>query len=134
MSKLDETMQELRDMAEMKDFGIPENHQDRLLRIMSDAMFVPVVKDELQHNHAERLWFWLETDRFMLFRNRVSVDNYVALDIQRGFNQFLPFSMARESGSDNYVENYKGAYYLTLEQTKALVEAMEIIRQKVSEL
>lgn len=106
---------------------------NRLYNTLSAVRLIPVLREELKYNHGEKLRFWLDEDRFMLFRNRISVDNYVALDIQRGRNQFLPFSMCRESHSDNYTGR-EGSYYLTLDEAKALVEAMEIIRHKVEEI
>lgn len=82
--------------------------------------FVPVDRGELQYNHAEKLKFWLDEGKFELFRNRISVDNYLA--ITKDGRQFYPFAMCRESNSDNYTGGTPTAYYLTTEDAQAIVD------------
>lgn len=90
-------------------------------KTIENTYFVKVDKDGLQFNHADKLSYWLGDD-FELFRDRISVDNYLA--IQKDRRQFYPFAMCREATSDNYM-NSKSAYYITLDEAKAIVKYME---------
>ena len=91
---------------------------------LDNVGFVLVTKEDLQYNHARRLSFWL-TEDFVLFRNKISVDNYLAIDVRKGWSQFYPFAMCRESSSNDYMSGSPTAYYLTAEQAKAIVEYIE---------
>lgn len=86
--------------------------------------FEEVDETKLQHNHAKVLSFWLNKDRFILFRNSISVDHYLAIDVKG--HQFYLFGKCRESNSDDYIEYRDGsAYYITTEQARAIVKYID---------
>lgn len=96
---------------------------------LREVGFEHVRKEDFEHNHAEKLKHWLDSE-FLLFRHSISVDHYLAFDLtRRGDGQFLPISMCREYNSDNYI-NREGTYYLTLRQINAIETVMEIIQEK----
>jgi hypothetical protein len=80
-------------------------------------------ENELQYNHRERLSFWLDKSRFVLFRGNILVDNYLAIDVNG--SQFYPFAMCREYNSENYVSGHQSAYYLTTEEARSIVKYID---------
>ena len=94
---------------------------------MENTFFELVDPKKLEYNHKKVLKFWLEKDKFILFRNRISVDQYLAVDVKG--RQFYPFGMCRESNSNNYIE-YKtpSAYYLTTEEARAIVKYIDNLK------
>lgn len=88
--------------------------------------FEEVDENKLQHNHAKVLSFWLNKDRFILFRDRISVDHYLAIDVKG--QQFYLFGKCRESNSDGYIEHRdESAYYITTEEARAIVKYIDDI-------
>lgn len=91
---------------------------------MENTLFELVDEDKLEHNHKEVLSFWLNKDKFILFRNSISVDNYLAID--KNGRQFYPFAECRESNSDNYIKyRSPSAYYLTTKEARAIVKYID---------
>ena len=101
--------------------------RQNIIDVMESINFIEVIPP-LQFNYEKELSFWLDKDRFILFRSNFNVDNYIAIDIQKGKDQFLPFAKCRENMSGNYIESRKYPYYLTLKQIKKIVEVMQIVK------
>lgn len=96
--------------------------------IMSDARYDRVAPEVLEHNYADALSHWL-SDEFLLYRGKISVDNYVAFDLTRrgSSGQMLPISMCRKANSNNYDKRRHGSGYMTGVELSAFIEVLNII-------
>ena len=57
--------------------------RQNIIDVMKSINFIEVIPP-LQFNYEKELSFWLDKDRFILFRSNFNVDNYIAIDIQKG--------------------------------------------------
>ena len=102
------------------------NEEKTIKEILEDVGFVAVNAEKLKYNHKKQLDFWLDSGKFRLYCNNISVDNYLAIS-QKG-DKFLAFSMCRESDSNNYTSAISAsAYYLTREKVNAILQVLDII-------
>lgn len=100
--------------------------KDEIAAILKPHLLEPVDFENLEHNHNEELRFH-NAETALLFRNRISVDNYLVFEFDRGRNQVMTFGCVREAHSDNYQESKETCYYLTFKQMQAVTKCMEII-------
>ena len=107
-----------------------EEEMQHIKDTMESAGYQIISKKDLEHNYANILRHWLN-DEFLLFREEISVDQYVAFDLTKrgsgGGGQMKPMSMCREANSENYIDREYGSSYLTGRELAAFAEVLKTI-------
>lgn len=111
---------------------ISQEALDKVRNIMSKETHVPfyeVKEENCEYNHYDKLRYYIESDEDLLFRNSISIDQYIMFNFGIYGPQVRAFGKARESYNEDYDSTeYKGSY-MSIKDVQAIAKVLDVLEQ-----